>query len=234
VNAQPATELALHLAEIGTVLLTPGSVGATAERVVALSLATLESCDEAVLCGSPGDGIATSDLAARLDRMQAQLEEGPCFDTLDGQAALYVPDLSEDARWPSFSPKAAELGVRSALVYTLSVAGKRVGALQLYARLPAAFNANERAQGVIFATYAGTALSLAEAKQADLQRIEHLKQALSSREVIAQAQGILMERERITADQAFELLRKASQHLNVKLRAVAQELVDTGLVPPIA
>ena len=67
---------------------------------------------------------------------------------------------------------------------------------------------------------------------ADHDQAEHLRQALASREVIGQAQGILIERERITADQAFDLLRRASQHLNVKLREVAQDVVDTGVAPP--
>ena len=62
-------------------------------------------------------------------------------------------------------------------------------------------------------------------------RSDNLEQALLSREVIGQAQGILIERERITAEQAFDILRRASQHLNEKLRDIAQHLVDTGEDP---
>ena len=124
--------------------------------------------------------------------------------------------------------------MRSALAYRLSVEGETVGALQLFARLPGAFNAGERAQGLIFASYAGLALSLAKAQEAEEERIGNLEIALASRDVIGQAQGILMERERITADQAFRLLRRSSQHLNRKLRTVAQDIVDTGTIPPEA
>jgi GAF domain-containing protein len=233
-EAGAATELARHLADIAAVLLVPGSVAAVAERIVRLSLATLDSCDEAALCTEPdlvADELLRSDLAARLDDLQTQLSQGPCVDSLGGQDAVYVADLEEDLRWPDFSPAATGLGIRSALAYRLAAEGATVGALQLFAHLPGAFNAYERAQGLIFATYAGTALSLALTQQADQERIENLRQALSSREIIGQAQGILMERERITADQAFELLRRASQRLNLKLRTVAQELVDTGAVP---
>ena len=83
---------------------------------------------------------------------------------------------------------------------------------------------------MIFATHAGIALAAAEART-EAHRVEHLEQALSSRELIGQAQGILMERERITANQAFDVLRRGSQHLNVKLREVAQRVVDTGERP---
>jgi len=106
-----------------------------------------------------------------------------------------------------------------------------LGALQLYARLPAAFNATDRAQGLIFAAHAGMALGVARAQATERGRTDHLQTALVSREIIGQAQGILMERERITAEQAFDLLRRSSQHLNRRLRDVAQELVDTGTVP---
>jgi AmiR/NasT family two-component response regulator len=75
------------------------------------------------------------------------------------------------------------------------------------------------------------ALSSAEAHDAEDRRLDNLQDALVTREVIGQAQGILMERERITPDQAFAVLRRASQHLNVKLRVVAQALVDTGERP---
>jgi anti-sigma regulatory factor (Ser/Thr protein kinase) len=106
------------------------------------------------------------------------------------------------------------------------------GSLNLYAGLPHAFGAVDRAKGVIFATHASSALGAAEARAEDAAESErHLQEALASRGIIGQAQGILMERERITAEQAFEILRHASQDLNVKLRDVAQRLVDTGEDP---
>ena len=117
------------------------------------------------------------------------------------------------------------------LGYRLFAGSETLGALQLYARLPAAFNATDRAQGLIFAAHAGIALGVARAQATERGRTDHLQTALVSREIIGQAQGILMERERITAEQAFDLLRRSSQHLNRRLRDVAQELVDTGTVP---
>jgi AmiR/NasT family two-component response regulator len=105
------------------------------------------------------------------------------------------------------------------------------GAVNLYARYPAAFGVVDRAKGVILASLASVALSAAHSLEDEERRIDNLHSALSSREIIGQAQGILMERERITADQAFDILRRASQYLNIKLREVAQALVDTGERP---
>lgn len=103
-----------------------------------------------------------------------------------------------------------------------------MGALNLYARYPQAFGVIDRAKGLMLA---GLALSSAETHDAEDRRATNLQAALQSREVIGQAQGILMERERITPAQAFDILRRASQHLNIKLRDVAQALVDTGERP---
>jgi AmiR/NasT family two-component response regulator len=104
-------------------------------------------------------------------------------------------------------------------------------ALNLYASLPSAFGAQDRAKALVLATFAGVALDAATALANETRRAEHLVEALRTRELIGQAQGILMERERITGEQAFALLRDSSQHLNVKLREVALTLIETGETP---
>jgi GAF domain-containing protein len=233
VPADSSIHLARLLADVATVLLAPGGRSAAVERIVSLAVGTIDSCDEAGLC-TRGDlqGLASpTALMVQLDDLQTQLGEGPCNEALTGADSVYVPDLLDDDRWSQFSPEAARLGLRSALAYRLAVSGETLGALQLYAQLPGAFNAHERAQGLIFASYAALALAQARTQESGESRIENLETALASRDVIGQAQGILMERERITADQAFQLLRRSSQNLNRKLRTIAQDLVDTGAIP---
>jgi AmiR/NasT family two-component response regulator len=106
-----------------------------------------------------------------------------------------------------------------------------MGGLNLYAHYPQAFNVIDRARGLLLAALAALAFTSARSHEAAERRDATLHAALATREVIGQAQGILIERERITADQAFDILRRASQHLNRKLRDVAQTLVDTGEKP---
>lgn len=232
--ADAGTDLARLLADIARVLLAPRGATTAAERILSLAVDTMDGCDEAGLCSDSLADVRTvsSAVMAELDCLQTRLDQGPCRDTFAGRDSVYVPDLLDDDTWPQFSAEAACLGLRSALAYRLSLDGQTLGALQLYSRLPSAFNAHERAQGLVFAIYAGLALTQAAAQATDESRIENLQSALASRTVIGQAQGILMERERITADQAFVLLRRSSQHLNRKLRAVAQDIVDTGSIPP--
>ena len=226
--------MAGDLASVARVLFAPGTVLETLQRVVTLSVAAIDGCDEAGMChtepGIPAP-VPTSAVIAELDRMQDTLGEGPCVDARSGRDSVYVADLTVDAPWPAFGPLATGAGLRSVLAYRLFAGSRTLGALQLYARLPQAFNASDRAQGLLFAAHAGIALDAAQAEASHRQRSSDFQIALASREIIGQAQGILMERERITASQAFELLRSASQRLNIKLRDVAQELVDTGAIP---
>ena len=83
----------------------------------------------------------------------------------------------------------------------------------------------------ILASLASHALAAANSHEDHARRALTFQAALSSREIIGEALGILMEREKISADQAFDILRRASQHLNIKLREVAQNLVETGEDP---
>ncbi len=198
-------------------------------------MATIESCDFAGLFvlreGRVTMPVNTGPVVAELDAFQLESHQGPCLDCMAQGTVLYAEELADDPRWPSFGPQAAAAGVRSVLSLCLTHGGAVVGALNLYARFPLAFGAVDRARGLVLAGLAGLALSVAEAHDEEERRAENLRQALITRQIIGQAQGILMERERITAEQAFDVLRRASQHLNTKLREVAQDLVETGERP---
>ncbi len=144
---------------------------------------------------------------------------------------VYGDDLNIDTRWPKFRSRRGAERDAQRIGAPADGQGPALGAVNLYAAYPSAFGVVDRAKGVILASLASAALAAAHVFEDEERRIDNLHSALSSREVIGQAQGILMERERIAADQAFDVLRRASQFLNVKLREVAQTLVDTGERP---
>jgi GAF domain-containing protein len=239
---KPYDEMASAFAGIARALFSVPTVRGTLQQIVDLAVVTVEGCDAAGISLWTGAGVSTlvsSDrVALEIDTVQYETGEGPCLDVITKEATVYVEDLAGDARWPSFGPRAAAVGMRSLLSCRLS-AGRTLGALNLYARRPGAYDVTDRAKALIFAAHAGVALGAAEALEdantalsREIHRVENLRGALASREVIGQAEGILIERERITADQAFAVLRRASQQLNIKLREVAQYVVDTGEVPP--
>lgn len=228
-------ELERTVAELAGALFTDTTAAADIlRRIVVLAVETLSGCDFAGILTSGMDGMATaastSGVVANLHQLQIEAQQGPCFDAVAMQSPCYVTDLVTDRQWPPFADGAVELGVRSVLAYPLPSAG-RPSALNLYAELPAAFGAIDRANGLLLSVFAGLATDAADSQAKAERREEHLRVALQSRELIGQAQGILMERERISSDQAFALLRDSSQHLNVKLREVARNLVETGETP---
>ena len=192
-DAEDALDLEEAFSQIALDLFASGSVKATLQRIVRLAEVTIEGCDAAGLLvvrdGSP------STLAASLEAIQIETGEGPCLDASTGGSTIYPHDLLGDTRWPVFAPAAIDAGVRCVLAYSLGVGQS---ALNLYSRYPDAFGVTDRAQGHLFATLAGLALDSAEERAADEEHVINLNDALRTRELIGQAQGILIERERIT------------------------------------
>lgn len=236
-------ELASSFAELSRDLYAAHTVKETLRRIVHFSVRTIDGCTGAGLSfvqnGNIVTPVWTEPTVVEVDEMQYATGQGPCLDAIAQGESFYADDLLTDPRWPDFGPMAAQAGLRSLLSFCL--AGETtLGALNLYARLPRAFGATDRAKGLILATHAGVALAAAveledttRALEVETQRLQNLHGALSSRLVIGRAEGILMNRELITGDQAFDLLRRASQQLNTKLREIAQYVVDTGEIPPL-
>jgi len=233
-NDESASALTANFAGIAQALSAAGTVDDTLALVLSLAETVIEGCDYAGIFVSD-DGVVTTPLRTdpiviEIDALQHSYGEGPCLDALVQNEMFYAEDLTDDPRWPYFGPPATQAGIRSVLVLPLIADGPPT-ALNLYAKLPRAFGAIDRAWGLLLASFAGVAIGAARIHRDDERLAANLQDALASREIIGQAQGILMERERITADQAFEVLRRASQHLNIKLREVAQTLIDTGEDP---
>lgn len=213
-------------------LFAAGDVGSIVGTLLDLAVGSIDGCDHAGVVVDDGEVTTlavTSSLAAELDALQQHLGEGPCLDAMATGGFVHSSDLAAGSPWAAWGPAAAAAGVRSTLV--LAFNSDRRGALSCYGASPAAFSVIERGKALVLATLAGLAMSSADKEHEADEHTKNLEAALGTRELIGQAQGILMERERISADRAFDILRRASQDLNVKLRDVAQRLVDTGEDP---
>lgn len=160
---------------------------------------------------------ATDPLVRKIDEIQNATNEGPCLSALREGQTMRVDDVEMDGRWPTWAEQVVGLSARSMLCFTL-IAGDRLGALNLYGDEPRRFDDESENVGVIFAAHA--AVALAGAKEVD-----QLRAAISTRDVIGQAKGILMERHNLGADEAFHVLVRASQESHMKLRDVADRVV---------
>ncbi len=170
--------------------------------------------------------VASSDAeASRYDEVQYGHDTGPCLTSMRTDAIVLVEDLSQEERFGDYRAHALALGVRSALSLPLSGGESAVGAINLYAQQPHAFGAEEVEEGRRFADEASRALTMAVRLAQHAELSAQLQAALTSRAVIDQAIGVIMGQNRCDAEEAFAVLRTASQNRNVKLRTVAQEIV---------
>src|SRR3954447_3819456 len=198
------------------------------ERAVALCADVVEHCDMAGVSVIEGGAIrtmaATDDVVRKVDQLQLELREGPCFSALQQEESIYSSDLAREERWPTWGPRTAlGLGLHSALSLRLLAPDKATGALTPYAARTDAFGPDDLVEAESHAVQATVALA-ASFKESQFN------QALETRTVIGQATGMLIERFGVTPEQAFAMMRRVSQHHNVKLRALAEHLVETGVL----
>jgi hypothetical protein len=169
---------------------------------------------------------ASDDLPRTVDALQEGLGEGPCLDAAYEHETVRVPDMAHEPRWPRFSAAAAEAGALGMMSFQLYVSGDNLGALNLFARQAFAFDDESEHIGLLFAAHAAVAYSAAQQKAG-------LARTVVTRQLIGQAQGILMERHKVTPETAFAMLVRVSQHRNEKLRSIAERLVDSGHLDPL-
>jgi len=186
------------------------------------------TCDDAgVLLRTEGQLItatATSPRVEESDRIQRETGEGPCYAASTAPEIFSVPDTHAEPRWPDWASAVAGMGIRSAIGVPLRTHDRNYGALNLYSDTPGAFGEDDIAVALIFARHASIALDGAS-KQ------ESFVHAIDARKAIGQAQGIIMERYNVTAETAFDVLRRFSQDNNLKLRVVAEHLVSERAFP---
>ena len=186
----------------------------------------IEVCDHAGITQIGPDGLetvaASSETVMLCDQLQYDLNEGPCVDTIRLHESALSNSLVTDRRWPRWGPAVADRhGVESMLSLLLYTRGASYGALNLYSTRPNAFGSDD----VIIAHSLAAHLAVAAAGGRDT---DHRDVAIISRTMIGQAEGILMERFKVSAAEAFEMLRESSQRTNRKLSRVAEELANTG------
>lgn len=170
-------------------------------------------------------------MAMDADELQYQRGYGPCVDAGRAGQVFLVEDMQHEQRWPDYARHVAVQGVRGSLSVPLPFQGMTIGALNNYAAAPGSFGETDVAVGHEVAAWVALAVGNADMIARTVEELAGMRAAMASRAVIDQAKGILMERRKLTEDQAFTELSLASQNLNIKLRDVADELVRTGALP---
>jgi hypothetical protein len=234
---QDNSPLARQLALLTRMLLDTDTVADVLELVTRTAFAVIPDADVVSVSLRTNDGklhtpVETNPIGVELDELQNHYDQGPCLDAArkDGLAYTHGGDLTAEPKWPQFGPAAAELGYISVLSTALTPdvrPPRQSGALNIYSRTPGTLGDEvTRDRALLIATHASLALANTQAVRLAELRETQLRQALTTRDVIGQAKGILMHRRGIDADEAFDLLRRTSQDLNIKLVELAHTLAS--------
>jgi GAF domain-containing protein len=217
-------DLAAALAEAARTINVSRSMEETLDTIVQTVVLALPEFDHAGISITHRDGkietmSGTDQLVWELDDIQYSLMEGPCVDSVRKEPVVLVEHAHHDQRWPRYMPQAAQRGLRAQLALRLYTDDETLGGLNLYSTESETINPDSLHLAELFATHAAIVLGRVRVE-------DQLNQAIATRKVIGQAIGIIAERYQVTSDRAFQFLVRASQHGNIKLREVAQEVVD--------
>ncbi|MGK5441844.1 GAF and ANTAR domain-containing protein [Micromonospora sp. URMC 105] len=225
-------------AELGRIKLGEADLDDVLQRVAELTKRVLPTPVEVsvtlVRGGTAHTAAFTGDVARDLDERQYAQGRGPCLDAATSGDVIPVPDLAAEERWPDWAERGAKAGVGSSVSIGLPIQEAVVGALNVYAVTPHAFDDDTISVLQTFAAYAAVALANAHLYDSTATLARQMQEAMASRAVIEQAKGIIMGERRCTSDEAFRILSKVSQDSNRKVRDVAQALVDRAATTTMA
>jgi GAF domain-containing protein len=218
-------DLAEQMADLARAAAAPRKVADVLSDVTAAAHEMIPGVDAAgvLLIGKGGkwDSLGTtSELPHQLDELQMKFGEGPCVEAALADTIVRTDDFRTEERWPRYSPAVIKLGVLSGLSFKLYTANRTAGALNLFAFRPQAFDGESETIGTVLAAHAAAAILAS-------REGEELQSALSTRDRIGQAKGIIMERYGVDDIRAFEMLRKLSQDGNTRLVDIAERVIET-------
>ncbi|WP_050346804.1 GAF and ANTAR domain-containing protein [Arsenicicoccus sp. oral taxon 190] len=196
------------------------------DAIVAATVQLVDGCDRAAILlvdhGKPRSVASTDDVAKGIDELELRVGEGPCLDAILEEALQHDPDLRTPGAWPTLAAAVlAETPVRGMIGCRLLADGEKVGALDLFSDTPGALGEAALDQAAVLASVASVAIMSVRARY----EAANLRRALDNSREIGKAVGLLMAAHKVDDERAFQILRRTSQDLNVKLATVAQEVV---------
>jgi GAF domain-containing protein len=172
---------------------------------------------------------ASEEVVMEVEQVQAHIGDGACHEAFVRREVVVVEDLREEERWPEYSERVTGEGLRAVLGIPMTAFGQTIGVINVYRADPSRWSDEDVDAAEILATVGAGYIVNASRMRAQHELQEQLHTAIESRDVIGQAKGVLMAREGVSADDAFQMLRSISQSSNVKLRDVAARVVESAV-----
>lgn len=230
---QPYTsdQLATALSQISSVLLSRETLQSALDLVAAVAHQAVPGAFGAGVTlveeGRKVSAASSSAEVARADQEQYDVDQGPCLDSWRLQQVVRMDDATEEDRWPKWTTAALAAGLRSSLSAPLNAGGESLGAMKIYSHEARAFDSGVESLLVRFADHAAVLVANKQSVERAEQLTDSLRDALSTRDLIATAKGIVMAHRQVDEESAFALLASASQRTNTKVRDVARAIVES-------
>jgi GAF domain-containing protein len=225
----PQEPLARSLSALSRFFVGEGTLQETLQRVAGYATEAVPAAAMTGITmlveGRARTAVFTDPTAPEIDSAQYETGIGPCLDSFRHRKVFRIDDTTEDDQWPPFSEAAAAYGIRSTMSIPMVANHEGIGAMNFYSRIPKGFSDDDVEAAGHFGAQAAIVLANAQAYWDAHQLSQNLATAMQSRAVIEQAKGILMGAQRCTADEAFQILVRASQRENRMLREIAEGLV---------
>nr|WP_314144607.1 GAF and ANTAR domain-containing protein [uncultured Rhodococcus sp.] len=226
-------DLRSSLADLSKLSMTNLSLSDTLSHVAEFAVRAIPGADGAGLTllhpGRPDTIVASADFVRVVDDIQYGLGQGPCITAAAEGVTVRSGSLETDPQWPEFGPKVGRLGVHSVLSLPLITAGGVLGAMNVYAHRPDAFDARAAELGELFSVPAAISVQNARALASAARLTEQLERALNSRAVIDQAIGVLISRSGCTGAEGYDKLRSLSQSEHKKVAVIAEAMVGEAM-----
>lgn len=229
-NEDSKRDVNSHFAALAEQLRSPaGGADEVYQAIADWSVRLIPGCDHASV-SIIRDGRfttlgASDEIARKIDDLEREVGDGPCLDAIREESAQHDPDITTNPSWPELAKRAVEVTpVRSMLAFRLVHEGAKSGALNVFGDEPNALDSSSIEQGAILSAFASVAFEMAQERR----KATNLQIALDTNREIGKAIGLLMAAHNVGSEQAFEILRHASQTMNRKLRDLAEEIVTRG------
>ncbi|WP_424391530.1 GAF and ANTAR domain-containing protein [Mycobacterium sp.] len=166
---------------------------------------------------------ASDRIAQRIDDMERIAGDGPCVDAIEEETPQIETDLTAPDQWHQLAARlVAETPVRGAMGFRILVDRRKTGALNLFSDKPNVFDTEAAGQAVVLASFASVAINAIAAGE----DVSTLRRGLLSNREIGKAVGMLMMLNGVDEHEAFDVLRRYSQDLNIKLADVARTVIE--------
>jgi GAF domain-containing protein len=216
--------------EVAAAVVAPGDLAATLHRLTEHTSGVVDACGAGILLedreGELRFAAASEERIIDIEQHQEHIESGACWAAYTEDRIVAVGDLEDDSRWPEYRTRALDKGLRAVLGVPMRTLGRTVGVINIYRDVATSWSENDVSLGQTLAALAATCLTQAHLGAHHQELTENLQRAIDSRDIIGQAKGVLMSRDGLDADAAFEVLRERSQRENRKLRELARAIVD--------